>query len=113
CVASRGDRAHSPLLRDRRAQHLSHLSALRGDARPHCARGSGGGGGAREGAAACWGRAASCRVSERVGVDRGGGVQGLTESELGTVDALTHEGEGVVHGGKTVFVAGALPGELV
>jgi 23S rRNA (uracil1939-C5)-methyltransferase len=37
----------------------------------------------------------------------------LTESELGTVDALTHEGEGVVHGGKTVFVAGALPGELV
>ncbi|HYK24621.1 MAG TPA: 23S rRNA (uracil(1939)-C(5))-methyltransferase RlmD [Steroidobacteraceae bacterium] len=37
----------------------------------------------------------------------------MTESELGTVDALTHEGEGVVHGGKTVFVAGALPGELV
>ncbi|HEY2592167.1 MAG TPA: hypothetical protein VGI35_11310, partial [Steroidobacteraceae bacterium] len=37
----------------------------------------------------------------------------MTESELGTVDALTHEGEGVIHGGKTVFVAGALPGELV
>lgn len=26
---------------------------------------------------------------------------------------LTHEGEGVVHGGKTVFVAGALPGEHI
>jgi 23S rRNA (uracil1939-C5)-methyltransferase len=37
----------------------------------------------------------------------------LTDIELGTVDALTHEGEGVVHGGKTVFVAGALPGEVV
>jgi 23S rRNA (uracil1939-C5)-methyltransferase len=29
------------------------------------------------------------------------------------VDALTHEGEGVVHGGKTAFVTGALPGEVV
>ena len=37
----------------------------------------------------------------------------MTDIELGTVDALTHEGEGVVHGGKTVFVAGALPGEVV
>jgi 23S rRNA (uracil1939-C5)-methyltransferase len=36
-----------------------------------------------------------------------------SEAELGAVDALTHEGEGVVHAGKTVFVAGALPGELV
>ncbi|MBV8911070.1 MAG: 23S rRNA (uracil(1939)-C(5))-methyltransferase RlmD [Gammaproteobacteria bacterium] len=33
--------------------------------------------------------------------------------ETGTVCALTHEGEGVVHGGKTVFVAGALPGEPI
>jgi len=33
--------------------------------------------------------------------------------EQGLVDGLTHEGEGVVHGGKTVFVAGALPGERV
>jgi 23S rRNA (uracil1939-C5)-methyltransferase len=33
--------------------------------------------------------------------------------EFATVDGLTHEGEGVVHGGKTVFVAGALPGELI
>ncbi len=33
--------------------------------------------------------------------------------ELATVDGLTHEGEGVVHGGKTVFVAGALPGERI
>jgi 23S rRNA (uracil1939-C5)-methyltransferase len=37
----------------------------------------------------------------------------LTEVELGTVDGLTHEGEGVVHGGKTAFVAGALPGERI
>ena len=29
------------------------------------------------------------------------------------MDALTHEGEGVVRGGKTAFIAGALPGELV
>jgi 23S rRNA (uracil1939-C5)-methyltransferase len=33
--------------------------------------------------------------------------------ELVTVDALTHEGEGVVHAGKTAFVAGALPGERI
>lgn len=33
--------------------------------------------------------------------------------ETGTVAGLTHEGEGVVHGGKTAFVAGALPGEVV
>lgn len=37
----------------------------------------------------------------------------MSEAELGAVDALTHEGEGVVHAGKTVFVAGALPGELI
>jgi 23S rRNA (uracil1939-C5)-methyltransferase len=37
----------------------------------------------------------------------------LTEAELGTVDGLTHEGEGVVRSGKTAFVAGALPGESV
>jgi 23S rRNA (uracil1939-C5)-methyltransferase len=33
--------------------------------------------------------------------------------ELGTVVALTHEGEGVVRDGKTAFVAGALPGERI
>ena len=33
--------------------------------------------------------------------------------ETARVEGLTHEGEGVVHGGKTVFVAGALPGELI
>ena len=40
-----------------------------------------------------------------------GDAQG--DSELVTVDGLTHEGEGVVHAGKTVFVAGALPGERI
>ena len=34
-------------------------------------------------------------------------------SETATVCALTHEGEGVVRGGKTAFVAGALPGERI
>ncbi len=33
--------------------------------------------------------------------------------EVARVDALTHEGEGVVHAGKTAFIAGALPGETV
>ena len=33
--------------------------------------------------------------------------------EVATVGGLTHEGEGVVRGGKTVFVAGALPGERI
>jgi 23S rRNA (uracil1939-C5)-methyltransferase len=33
--------------------------------------------------------------------------------EVASVCALTHEGEGVVRGGKTAFVAGALPGERI
>jgi 23S rRNA (uracil1939-C5)-methyltransferase len=33
--------------------------------------------------------------------------------ELAEVSGLTHEGEGVVRGGKTVFIAGALPGESI
>jgi 23S rRNA (uracil1939-C5)-methyltransferase len=39
----------------------------------------------------------------------GGDSAGHTAS----VSGLTHAGEGVVHGGKTVFVAGALPGERI
>ena len=42
-----------------------------------------------------------------------GGAAGGAAEEVGRVDALTHEAEGVVHAGKTVFVAGALPGERV
>lgn len=34
-------------------------------------------------------------------------------AETATVGGLTRDGEGVVHGGKTVFVAGALPGERI
>jgi 23S rRNA (uracil1939-C5)-methyltransferase len=34
-------------------------------------------------------------------------------AETARVEGLTHAGEGVVHGGKTVFVAGALPGEQI
>jgi 23S rRNA (uracil1939-C5)-methyltransferase len=37
----------------------------------------------------------------------------VSEPVTGRVDALNHEGWGVVRAGKTVFVAGALPGELV
>ncbi len=37
----------------------------------------------------------------------------MSDAELGTVDALTHEGEGVIHAGRAAFVAGALPGEIV
>jgi 23S rRNA (uracil1939-C5)-methyltransferase len=33
--------------------------------------------------------------------------------ETGVVDALTHDGEGVVHAGKAAFVPGALPGERI
>lgn len=38
---------------------------------------------------------------------------GAPAEEIALVGGLTHEGEGVVRGGKTVFVAGALPGERV
>jgi 23S rRNA (uracil1939-C5)-methyltransferase len=38
---------------------------------------------------------------------------GAAAPENARVAGLTHEGEGVVHGGKTVFVAGALPGEQI
>jgi 23S rRNA (uracil1939-C5)-methyltransferase len=37
----------------------------------------------------------------------------MSESETGIVAALSHEGAGVVHGGKAAFVPGALPGETV
>ena len=35
------------------------------------------------------------------------------DEQTATVSGLTHAGEGVVHGGKTAFVAGALPGERI
>jgi 23S rRNA (uracil1939-C5)-methyltransferase len=38
----------------------------------------------------------------------------VTETvEVATVAALTHAGEGIVRGGKTVFIPGALPGESI
>jgi 23S rRNA (uracil1939-C5)-methyltransferase len=40
-------------------------------------------------------------------------LRAAAAEETGTVAGLTQEGEGVVHGGKTAFVAGALPGERV
>src|SRR5262249_29811655 len=52
------------------------------------------------------------RVPARLG---GGSLSGAAAPapETATVAGLTHEGEGVVRGGKTVFVAGALPGERI
>ncbi len=44
---------------------------------------------------------------------RGAGSGAPQPEEVAVVAALTHEGEGVVHAGKTVFVAGALPGERI
>jgi 23S rRNA (uracil1939-C5)-methyltransferase len=38
---------------------------------------------------------------------------GREQPETAEVAGLTHDGEGIVRGGKTVFVAGALPGETV
>ncbi len=35
------------------------------------------------------------------------------EPEQGRVAALTHDGEGIVRDGKTAFIGGALPGELI
>jgi 23S rRNA (uracil1939-C5)-methyltransferase len=44
---------------------------------------------------------------------RGAGRGAPQPEEIARVDGITHEGEGVVHSGKTVFVAGALPGERI
>jgi 23S rRNA (uracil1939-C5)-methyltransferase len=44
---------------------------------------------------------------------RGAGGGAPPPAEVAAVDGLTHQGEGVVHTGKTVFVAGALPGERI
>ena len=41
------------------------------------------------------------------------GIGGRGESETAEVVGLTHDGEGIVRSGKTVFVPGALPGETV
>jgi 23S rRNA (uracil1939-C5)-methyltransferase len=47
-------------------------------------------------------------------LSRGAGGPGPAPAcESATVVGLTHEGEGVVHEGKTAFVPGALPGEIV
>ncbi len=44
---------------------------------------------------------------------RGAAGAAPQSEEVAVVDALTHEGEGVVHAGKTVFVPGALPAERI
>ena len=49
---------------------------------------------------------------ERVLLSRGSATSEPAE-EVALVSGLTHEGEGVVRGGKTAFVAGALPGERI
>src|SRR4029077_5191913 len=47
------------------------------------------------------------------GVKASSPVKTAAPEETATVASLTHEGEGVVRGGKTAFVAGALPGETI
>jgi 23S rRNA (uracil1939-C5)-methyltransferase len=44
---------------------------------------------------------------------RGGRAPREGEEEVGVVAALTHAGEGIVRGGKTAFVVGALPTERI
>jgi len=50
-------------------------------------------------------------LSRLAGAERSGRASGALEEAQ--VEGLTHAGEGVVHGGKTAFVAGALPGERI
>jgi 23S rRNA (uracil1939-C5)-methyltransferase len=50
-------------------------------------------------------------LSRQSGAERSARASGAVEEAR--VEGLTHEGEGVVHGGKTAFVAGALPGERI
>jgi len=50
-------------------------------------------------------------LSRLAGAERSGRASGALEEAQ--VEGLTHGGEGVVHGGKTAFVAGALPGERI
>jgi 23S rRNA (uracil1939-C5)-methyltransferase len=50
-------------------------------------------------------------LSRPSGAERSVRASGAPEEAR--VEGLTHEGEGVVHGGKTAFVAGALPGERI
>jgi 23S rRNA (uracil1939-C5)-methyltransferase len=53
------------------------------------------------------------RSAAAAGGGPGSATGAAATEQTATVCALTHEGEGVVHGGKTAFVAGALPGERV
>ena len=50
-------------------------------------------------------------MSRPKAAERRAGAAGAPEEAQ--VEGLTHEGEGVVHGGKTAFIAGALPGERI
>jgi len=50
-------------------------------------------------------------LSRPKAAERRAGAAGAPEEAQ--VEGLTHEGEGVVHGGKTAFIAGALPGERI
>src|SRR5207237_4286315 len=119
-LAERQPRGDSPLLRDRRAQHLADLPPLCAAARPRHPRAAPGGDRARESAAARLARAPPRRVPRRLG---DGPVSPAARSapspaearsaeapaETATVSGLTRDGEGVVRAGKTVFVAGARP----
>lgn len=53
------------------------------------------------------------RVPTRVGRAALRPARQADEIETGAVVALTHQGDGIVRGGKAVFIPGALPGEVV
>ncbi len=107
---------HSPILRDRRSQHLSHLPALRDDAWPCFTRERY----AEElatGASPYYAPVPEGTAFRRIPrawptASSGRKVVSLPV-ESATVAALTHAGEGVIRDGKTVFVPGALPGENI
>src|SRR5579862_1403030 len=112
-MAGRRSHRHPPLLRDRRAEHLARLPALRAAAWPAVARAARGGSGAGARAAAGLVRAAPQGIPARLGGRGVSAAAGAPAEECASVTGLTHEGEGVVRGGKTAFVAGALPGERI
>ena len=108
-------RRHPPLLRDRRAQHLARSTcALR------CCAASSRASSTRERARARAQLPAPPRASRTS--PRSWRLAGALEWQSSAaqqnrqpcaVSASRTQGEGVVHGGKTAFVAGALPGERI